>query len=72
MWVIFRRRRKRRTRRVTVNQIPFEWNEPGEIERPNQVVLEAETTKAVIALMASALVAVVLAGQQAEETADER
>ena len=55
-----------------MNQIPFEWNEPGEIERPNRVVLEAETTKAVIALMASALVAVVLAGQQAEETADER
>lgn len=57
---------------VTVKQMPFEWQEPGNVDTPSQVVLEVETTETVIALMASALVAGVLAVKQVEEAADER
>jgi hypothetical protein len=57
---------------MNVKQIRFEWQEPGDAETPVQVVLEVETTETVIALMASALAAVVLAATQVEEAADER
>jgi hypothetical protein len=59
----------RRDRRKTVEQLRFEWVGPTEAREPNEVVLDPETTKAAIALMASALVAVVRA---AEEPDDER
>jgi hypothetical protein len=57
---------------MTVKQVPFEWQQPGDADMPSQVVLDVETTTTVIALMASAVVAVVRGATQVEETADER
>jgi hypothetical protein len=59
-------------RRMSVKQTTFEWQESAETEVPSKVVLETETTKTLIALMAHALMAVLCAVEQAEEQADER
>jgi hypothetical protein len=50
-----------------VEQLRLEWVGPTEAREPNEVVLDPETTKAAIALMASALVAVVRAAQEADD-----
>jgi hypothetical protein len=47
----------------------FQWEEPTDHAAPCDVVLDPETTEAVIALMAGVLTVVVRA---AEEVADER
>jgi hypothetical protein len=50
----------------------LEWQDAGDAKNLNEIVLDAETKRAVIALMASALSAVVRDVAQREEEADER
>ena len=52
-----------------MKQLRLQWAEPTELGAWDEVDLEPETTEAVIALMARALIAVVRAAQ---ENADER
>jgi hypothetical protein len=54
---------------ATRRQIRFEWGEEAPRGQPDEVVLDAETTRAALTLMARALVAVVRA---AEDSDDER
>jgi len=50
------------------DQLRFEWAEPRRAGEPNPVVLDHETTEAVIALMGRAMIAVL----RAVEADDER
>ena len=55
-----------------MRQMSFEWREAGEGEAREAVVLEPATLETVIAVMASALSAVVRGAEPTTETADER
>jgi hypothetical protein len=57
---------------MTVTQLPFEWHQPSDLKRVDEVTLTTQTMGAVVALMASALVAVVRGADHTEEAGDER
>lgn len=57
---------------MTVTKLPFEWYQPRDVEEVDEVALETNTIERVIALMASALIAVVRGAEHTEEIADER
>ena len=57
---------------MTVTKLPFEWHQPGHIKKVDEVVFETQTIERVVALMASALIAVVRGADDTEEAADER
>lgn len=56
---------------MTVTKLPFEWHHPGEVKKVDEVALETNMIETVVALMASAMIAVVRA-DHTEEVADER
>jgi hypothetical protein len=66
------RRHERLPRRKTVTKLPFEWHHPGEVKKADEVALETTTIETIVALMASALIAVVRGAKQTEEVGDER
>jgi len=57
---------------MTVTKLPFEWHQPGDVKKVDDVALETQTIETVVALMASALIAVVRSADHTEEVADER
>jgi len=52
-----------------VNQLPFEWHQRRHEVPPVEIVLEPTTIEIVIALMATALIAVVRGAARVEEAA---
>ena len=53
--------------------LPFDWHRPSEVKkRADEVALTTTTVETVVALMASALIAVVRGADRAEEVGDER
>ena len=57
---------------MTVTQLPFEWHQPSDLKRVDEVTLTTQTMGTVVALMASALLAVVRGADHPEEAGDER
>ena len=56
-----------------MTKLPFEWHHPGDVKkRVDEVALETKTIETVVALMASALIAVVRGADHTEEVGDER
>ena len=55
-----------------MTKLPFEWHQPGDVKKVDDVALETKTIETVVALMASALIAVVRGADQTGEVADER
>jgi len=55
-----------------MKQLPLQWQTSDDAGKSIEVVLEAETRKVVVALMASALLAVVFDATETEEAADDR
>lgn len=54
-----------------MTKLPFEWY-PSGVKSEDEVALEPQTIEAVVALMASALIAVVRGADRTEEVGDER
>ena len=53
--------------------MPFEWHHPSDVRRRvDEVALTTSTIETVVALMASALIAVVRGAEQTKEVGDER
>ena len=57
---------------MTVTKLPFEWHHPGDVKKVHEVGLETTTIETVVALMASAMIAVVRGADHTEEVGDER
>jgi hypothetical protein len=58
---------------MTVTKLPFEWHHPSDVKkRADEVALTTTTIETVVALMASALIAVVRVADHTEEVGDER
>lgn len=58
---------------MTVTKLPFEWHDPSDVKkRADEVALTTTTIETVVALMASALIAVVRGADHTEEVGDER
>ncbi len=57
---------------MTVTKLPFEWHHPGDAKKVDEVALETQTIETVVALMASAMSAVVRGADHTEEVDDER
>ena len=58
-----------------MKQIPLKLHHPGDLAAATEVVLETKAIESIVLLMANALIAVVRAVEQAEQTeenADER
>lgn len=56
-----------------MTKLPFEWHHPSEVKkRVDEVALTTTTIETVVALMASALIAVVRGAGHTEEVGDER
>ncbi|MGH9160542.1 MAG: hypothetical protein ACRD2X_11245 [Vicinamibacteraceae bacterium] len=55
-----------------MTKLPFEWHQPREVKERDEIALETEMIERVVALMASALIAVVRGTEHTEEIADER
>jgi len=56
-----------------VTKLPFEWHHPDDVKnRVDEVALQTTTIEIVVALMASALIAVVRGADHTEEAGDER
>ena len=55
-----------------MTKLPFEWHQPRDVKEGDEIALETETIERVIALMASALIAVVRGAEHTEAIADER
>jgi hypothetical protein len=57
---------------MTVTKLPFEWHHPSHVKKVNEVALKTTTIETVVALMASAMIAVVRGAEHTEEVRDER
>jgi hypothetical protein len=58
---------------MTVTKLPFEWHHPDDVKnRVDEAALQTTTIEIVVALMASALIAVVRGADHTEEAGDER
>ncbi len=57
---------------MTVTKLPFEWDQPREVEPVDDVALPTTTIEIVVTLMASALIVVVRGADHTEEVGDER
>jgi len=58
---------------MTVTKLPFEWHDPSDVQRrEDEVALMTTTIETVVALMASALIAVVRGADHLKEVDDER
>jgi hypothetical protein len=58
---------------MTVTKLPFEWDDPRDVEqRADDLALTTTTIETVVALMASELIAVVRGADHTEEVGDER
>ena len=57
---------------MTVTKLPFEWHHPSDVKKVDEVALKTTTTETVVALMASAMIAVVRGAEQTKEVGDER
>jgi hypothetical protein len=57
---------------MTVTKLPFEWHHPNDVNNVDEVALEIKTIETVVALMASAMIAVVRGADHTEEVGDER
>ena len=57
---------------MTVTKLPFEWHHPSDVKKVDEVALETKTIETVVALMASAMIAVVRGADHTEEVGDER
>ena len=56
-----------------MTKLPFEWHPPDDVKnRVDEVALTTTTIATVVALMASALIAVVRGTDQTEEMGDDR
>ena len=53
-------------------KLPFEWHHPSHVKQVDEVALRTTTIETVVALMASAMIAVVRGTEQTEEVGDER
>ena len=56
-----------------MTKLPFEWHHPGDVKKKvGEVALTTNTMETVVALMASAMIAVVRGAEQTTEVGDER
>ena len=56
-----------------MTKLPFEWHDPSDVkQRADEVALTPPTIETVVALMASAMIAVVRSADHTEEVGDER
>ena len=53
-------------------KLPFEWHQPGDVKEVDAVVLTTKTIETLVALMASAMIALVRDTAHTEEVTDER
>ena len=55
-----------------MTKLPFEWHQPGDVKKGDEVALQPTTIETVVALMARAIIAVVRGADPIAEVGDER